>query len=94
MHKDLAPCEQEDLGREHETISSVNERVFHNAEDDLNFSFREFLLLSGVNNVESVSAVALANSGANALLIISVRCNDNCSLSKADRQLFEVIQTY
>jgi hypothetical protein len=94
MHKVCVRPHREDLGREHETISSVNERVFHNAEDDLNFSFREFLLLSGVNNVESVSAVALANSGANALLIISVRCNDNCSLSKADRQLFEVIQTY
>ena len=42
----------------------------------------------------TVSAVALANVGLKELLIISVRCNDKCSLSKADRRLLEVIQTY
>ena len=94
MRKDRVRPDREDLDREHETVSSFIERVFHNAEDDLNFSFGEFLLLSGVNNVNLSRRFALANSGANELLIISVRCNDKCSLSKADRQLFEVIQTY
>jgi hypothetical protein len=32
--------------------------------------------------------------GEKELLIISVRCNEKGSLSKADRQLFKVIQTY
>jgi hypothetical protein len=41
-----------------------------------------------VNNAGSVSVVALANSGAKELLIISVRCNDKCAFSKTDQQLF------
>jgi hypothetical protein len=82
MRKDRVRRDREDLDRERETVSSVIEIVLHKQEDDLNFLFREFLLLSRVNNNESVSAVALANLGGNELLIISVRCNEKCSLSK------------
>jgi hypothetical protein len=67
---------------------------FTQQEDDLNFPSREFLLLCGVNNTDLSRPVSSQNSGANELLIISVRRNDKSSLPKTDRQLFKVIQTY
>ena len=46
MRKDRVRPDREDLDREHETVSSVNEIVFHNEEDDLNFRLENFFFLA------------------------------------------------
>ena len=51
MRKDRVRRDREDLEREYETVSSVIKIVLHKQEDDLKFLFREFLLLSRVNNM-------------------------------------------
>ena len=91
----ILPYARENLDRETKKRFHLFARKFFTLqEDDLNLSFREFLLLSGVNNKGSFSIFVLENLGGNELLIISVRCNDKRSLSKRDRHLFKVIQTY
>ena len=94
MHKDRARCDREIWIENTKRFHPLAREFFTPQEDDLNFLLENFFFLDDVNNSESVSAVALANLGANELLIISVRCNDKCSLSKTDRQLLKVIQTY
>jgi hypothetical protein len=45
MRKDRVRRDREDLDREHETVSSVIEIVFHKQEDDLNFCLENFFFL-------------------------------------------------
>jgi len=63
-------------------------------EDDLNFLFTKFLLLSGVNNTHLYARLPSQIRVASELLTISVRCTDKGSLAKYERQLLAIIQSY